>query len=108
MFLLILIGSLVVFGRQAPPTEFRSANEALSALDRMTEGDRFGTDVKAYRYFTNHPDESVPLLIDFTLRYKHRSHVSVKALSKIKDERVITFLIHLADDELYTEKRKQK
>lgn len=101
MFLLILIGSLVMFGRQGPPTEFRDANEALSALDRMTEGDRMGTDVKAYRYFTSHPDESIPLLIDFTLRHKHRYHVSVRALSKIKDERVITFLIDLADAELY-------
>src|SRR5262245_14206056 len=33
MFLLILIGSLVMFGRQGPPTEFRDANEALSTLD---------------------------------------------------------------------------
>ena len=33
MFLLILIGSLVMFGRQGPPTEFRDANDALSASD---------------------------------------------------------------------------
>jgi hypothetical protein len=101
MFLLILIGSLVMFGRQGQPTEFRDANEALSALDRMSEGDRFGVDVKAYRYFTGHPDESIPLLIDFTLTHKHRYYVGVRALSKIKNERVITFLIDLADAELY-------
>src|SRR5262245_34885173 len=100
MFLLCLIGSLVVFGHQAQSTEFRDVDEALFALDRMSDN-RFGTDVKAYRYFTSHPDESIPLLIDLNLMHKHRYRVSVRALSKIKDERVITFLIHLADTELY-------
>lgn len=99
MFLAILLGSLIVFGPQRPPQEFTSAVEALSALDRMGEC-KCDTDVKAFRYFESHPDESIPVLIEFTLKNKHRHHVSVAALSRLKDERVITFLIKLTYDEL--------
>lgn len=100
MFLAILLGSLIVFGSQGSLQEFQSAVAALSALDRMGEC-KCDTDVKAYRYFINHPDESIPLLIDFTLKHKQRHYVGVTALSRIRDERVITFLIQLADDELH-------
>lgn len=100
MFLAILLGSLVVLGSQGSQQEFQTAVDALSALDLMTEC-KCDTDVKAYRYFKSHPDESIPLLIDFTLKHKQRHHVGIEALRRIKDERVITFLIQLADDELH-------
>jgi len=99
MFLTILLGSLIALGFQGSPKEFKSAVDALSALDRMSEC-KCDTDVRAYRYFINHPDESIPVLIDFTLKNKRRHYVSVRALSKIRDERVVTFLIQLANDEL--------
>jgi hypothetical protein len=102
MFLAILLGSLVVFGSQRSPQDFTSAVEALHALDRMGEC-KCDTDVKAYRYFVNHPDESIPVLIDFTLKNKQRHYVSVRALAKIRDERVITFLIQLTYDELHSD-----
>jgi hypothetical protein len=100
LFLAILLASLVVLASQGSPGQFQSAVDALSALDHMTEC-KCDTDVKAYRYFINHPDESIPLLMDFTLKHKQRHHVGVTALSKMRDERVIMFLLQLADDELH-------
>lgn len=105
MFRAILLSSLIVLGSQGPPQEFQSAIEALFALDRMGEC-KCDTDVKAYRYFINNPDESIPLLVDFTLKHKQRHYVGVPALSRIRDERVITFLIQLADDELHNRTNK--
>jgi hypothetical protein len=85
---------------QGSTQDFKSAADALAALDRMTEC-KCDTDVKAYRYFVSHPDESIPLLIDFTLKHKQRYQVGIKALSRFRDERVITFLLELVDDELH-------
>jgi hypothetical protein len=87
-------------GFQGSTQEFKSAADALAALDRMGEC-KCDTDVKAYRYFVSHPDESIPLLIDFTLKHKQRYQVGIKALSRFRDERVINFLLELADDELH-------
>lgn len=100
IILLILIAPSLAFQSHPGPREFIDAVDALSALDQMGEC-KCDTDVRAYRYFSAHPDESIPLLIDFTLTRKQRYRVGVMALSKIKDERSINFLIQLADDELH-------
>jgi PBS lyase HEAT-like repeat len=99
MFLAIIFSSLIMLGPQQPPQQFSSAADALYELDHMTEC-HCDTDVKAQRYFLSHPDESIPVLIDFTLKHKGRRRISIGALSKIRDERVITFLLQLTYDEL--------
>jgi len=97
--LLILLCSFFLFSAQATAQDFHTAADALSALDHMGEC-HCDTDVRAYRYFVNHPAESIPLLIDFTLRNKQRHFVSIRALSKIKDEQVVIFFIELLNDEV--------
>lgn len=94
----ILIMLFFLFVLEANAQDFTSAQEALTALNKMSEC-KCDTDVKAYRYFTNHKDESIPLLINFTLNNRQRHHVSIRALSKIKDERIIKFLINLVSEE---------
>lgn len=82
--------------------DFKNAEEAVSALNKMTEC-RCDTDKRAYNYFTTHPEESIPVLIGFALDNRQRHFVAVRALSKIKDERVITFLIDLVSEELHSD-----
>ena len=98
-FCSILLGSLITFGSQQPPREFASAVDALYALNHMSEC-HCDTGVKAFRYFKNHPDESIPVLIDFITNHKERPYDTLGALANIRDERVITFLIKLSYEEL--------
>ncbi|MDQ6786015.1 MAG: hypothetical protein M3033_04245, partial [Acidobacteriota bacterium] len=71
----------------------------MSALNRMGEC-KCDTDKRAYKYFTSHKEESIPILINFMLNNRQRHYISIRALSKIKDERVITFFIELVSEEL--------
>ena len=97
--LLVLTGSLLVSGSWAQTQEFQNTREALYALDHMGEC-KCDTHVRAYRYFRNHSDESIPVLTSFVLLNKQRAFVGISALCQIKDERVPQFLITLLQEEL--------
>ncbi|MDQ3635890.1 MAG: hypothetical protein M3405_15505 [Acidobacteriota bacterium] len=95
LFLILILSVVSIVNAQ----DFNDAQEALSALNKMTEC-KCDTDKRAYKYFTSHPEESIPILISFTITNEQRAFISIRALSKIKDERVSNFLILLVSNEL--------
>jgi HEAT repeat protein len=82
--------------------DFRDAQEALTTLDNLGEC-KCDTDIKVYKYFIAHKEESIPLLINFATTRRQRLFVAIRALSEIKDDRVLYFLIDLLTQSLQRE-----